>query len=188
MHTTTADMGSCLIIDNYNQFNLQLLSFVKKKIPDLKVFAWIEEDSSGFINEVSPNNVTIEIGPIATGTMKMETYERTFALVRSIKDFLEAYASDNSIEKGNQLEIFKYHSKLDYPRNEDGLLTAMLHSDFEKMNYKQLKEDSKIYYSLDEKVITYGKSNGLYPVFIGEASYYEKGFSCCLCEKIDLEV
>ena len=91
MHTTTADMGTTFIVDNLSKFNLQLLSYAAKKIPDMKAFAWIEETKSGFINEINEKNITIEIGPIERSTLRQECYERTLESVLVIKDFMEEY-------------------------------------------------------------------------------------------------
>ena len=188
MHTTTADMGTTLIVDNLSKFNLQLLSYAAKKIPDMKAFAWIEDTKSGFINEINEKNITIEIGPIERSTLKQESYERTLECVLVIKDFMEEYKLNPSIEEGEEVEIYKYHSKLDYPRSDTKLLKAMLHKDFEKRNFEVLKAESPVFYDLSGKTICYAKDDKLIPVFIGEASYYEKGFACCLTEKINLKI
>ena len=183
MHTTTAAMGTTLIVDKLTKFNLQLLSFLCKKIPHAKVFAWIEEKKSGFINELSDSSLTIEVGPVERATLKHEAYQKTLECVRHVKDFMLAYNDDNKICMGESIDIYVYKDKLDYPRDKDGHISAMIHKEFESKNFQTLLADSPVFCDFFGNTIQYGKHDNLQALFIGEASYYEKGFACCLAKK-----
>src|SRR6187455_1277970 len=43
MHTTTANMGLCLIVTNREPFNLQMAAWVRRREPRLRVYAWIDD-------------------------------------------------------------------------------------------------------------------------------------------------
>ena len=59
----------------------------------------------------------------------------------------------------------------------------MIHKEFESKNFQTLLADSPVFYDFFGNTIQYGKHDNLQALFIGEASYYEKGFACCLAKK-----
>ncbi len=80
------------------------------------------------------------------------------------------------------LEVYNHEILVDYPRDELGDITAMVHQDRQDKDYALVEHGSPLFFTLEGDVISY-EGEPLHALFINEAAYYEKGFAMCLARK-----
>lgn len=78
----------------------------------------------------------------------------------------------------NSFLIYKQVETIDYPRNEQGELKAMVAPQFK--DYEPLYPNSPMFLGFDGQEISYQGNSIYYPVFIAEAAYLEKQIVMCL--------
>ncbi|XP_077657193.1 aspartoacylase-like isoform X2 [Urocitellus parryii] len=84
------------------------------------------------------------------------------------------------------IEVYKVVEKVDYPRNESGEITAVIHPNLQDQDWKPLHPGDPMFVTLDGKTILLGGDCTVYPVFVNEAAYYEKKEAFAKTKKLTL--
>ncbi|XP_015501766.1 aspartoacylase isoform X2 [Parus major] len=84
------------------------------------------------------------------------------------------------------IEVFKIMEKVDYPRNKNGEIIAIIHPKLQDQDWQPVKNGDPLFLTLDGEVIPYQGNCTVYPTFINEAAYYEKKQAFVKTEKIKL--
>ncbi|XP_069617184.1 aspartoacylase isoform X2 [Ranitomeya imitator] len=84
------------------------------------------------------------------------------------------------------IEVYSVLEKIDYPRNNIGDLSAIIHPSLQDQDWKPLNPGDPMFISLDGKVTCYEGENTVYPTFVNEAAYYEKTQAFAKTEKVTL--
>ncbi|NER20597.1 MAG: aspartoacylase [Symploca sp. SIO1C2] len=184
LHSTTANMGLTLIIDTEDTFTLQLVAYLSSIDPSIKVY---DSGNSGrsqdSLRSLSKFGLAIEVGPVAQGVLVAEFLLKTEALIFSILDYLEKVNHGEVPSLEQQLTTYRYLKTIDYPRNASGEIQAMIHPQLQFKDYQPLSPGEPMFLSFDGNVINYEESATVYPIFINEAAYYEKGIAMCFTDK-----
>jgi succinylglutamate desuccinylase len=184
LHSTTANMGVTLILDTLDSFRLQLAAYLSSIDPSIKVYysgnSGRNQDS---LRSLSRFGIGIEIGVVPQGVLVAEAFLKTESLVYSILDYLEEYNGKKCPSFSNQLILYRYIETIDYPRNECSEIQAMVHPQLQFRDYKALHPGDPIFLRFDGTEIFYKGTSVVYPVFINEAAYYEKGIAMCITHK-----
>ncbi len=184
LHSTTANMGLTLILDDHDRFNLELAAYLSSVQPSLRVYS---SASSGrrqdSLRSLGKYGVGIEVGPISQGTLKAELFQKTEALIYAILDYLEHYNCNSVPSKNTPLTIYRYVDAIDYPRDENGDIQAMIHPQLQFRDYEALNPGDPMFLTFQGEAIAYEGTSTVYPVFINEAAYYEKGIAMCFTDK-----
>lgn len=186
LHTTTSDMGSSLVMHNVRPENLSVFSFAKTQQTDLKAYAWIEEKGLNFLNSLSEFGFAVEVGPIANNTLCATVYNKTLQTVISCLTFLND-TEKHQQEINDREEVYMFEKNVDYPRNENGEILAMIAPSFANSNFKTIKPGDSIFQNFDQSEIKENSFAGLTPVFINEAAYYEKNIAFTLTKKTQIK-
>lgn len=72
------------------------------------------------------------------------------------------------------IEVYKIMEKVDYPRNENGEIAAIIHPNLQDRDWKPLRPEDPVFLTLDGETIPLGGDCTVYPTFVNEAAYYEK--------------
>lgn len=64
----------------------------------------------------------------------------------------------------------------------------MIHPNLQFKDYEPLNPGQPMFLTFEGKTIAYEGKSIVYPVFINEAAYYEKGVAVCLTEKQQISV
>ncbi len=64
----------------------------------------------------------------------------------------------------------------------------MIHPQLQFRDYEALHPGDLMFLTFDGRAIAYEGESTVYPVFINEAAYYEKGVAMCLTEKYELSL
>jgi len=187
IHTTTANMGLCMIINSMHPILLTLIAHLTSISPLIKVCFHPETPGGGFLRSLSELGFTLEVGPVPQGVLNAQLFQQTAKIVYAILDFFENYnqgkISINQKSNGKKLKVYEFMSTVDYPRNELGDLQGMIHPQLEYKDYQPLNFGDAIFLTFDNQEIFYQGESTVYPVFINEAAYYEKGIAMHLTHK-----
>jgi succinylglutamate desuccinylase len=184
LHSTTANMGVTIIVDNEQPFNLQLAAYLSYVNPSVKVYS---SGNSGrghnSLRSLGKFSVAIEVGSIPQGVLNADIFLKTKAIIYTILDYLELYNQGKVPAFPNTLIFYIYMEAIDYPRNEQGEIKAMIHPQLQFKDYEALNPGDPMFLTFDGQTIPYKANSTTYPVFINEAAYYEKGIAMCLTKK-----
>jgi len=184
LHTTTANMGLTIVLVNNHPFNLKMVAYLSSFEPDLKVYSWINPGvENSFVNSICEGSLGIEVGPIAQGTLQADLFQKTEKLVQKSLDFVEQFNEGELHNINRDIVVYKHLKVVDYPKNKDGEITAMIHPEFQGRDYQKLNPGEPIFLTFDGKTICYEEESSVWPVFINEAAYYEKGIAFCLTKQ-----
>lgn len=188
LHSTTANMGLSIILGNYHPFLLQLAAYLSSINSEVKVCYTQAEKGSNFLRSLCELGFVIEVGPVAQGVLNAEWFLKTEKLIYEILNYLEQYNQGLIQQTNNTLTFYQYIGAIDYPRNKDGEIQAMIHPQLQFRDYESLSPGEPIFLTLDGQAIAYEGTSTVYPIFINEAAYYEKGIAMCLTEKQTLKI
>lgn len=183
LHSTTANMGLTIILHDNHPYLLRLAAYLTEISPQVKVLKHTLNQNAFYLINLVELGITIEVGAIANGLLDAKLFQETEEFIYAILDYLEAY------QKGQPLSTplcFTYYSTIgtvDYPRNQQGEIQAMIHPQLQLQDYKPLHPGNPMFVTFDGKDIFYQGDKTVYPVFINEAAYYEKGTAMCLTQK-----
>lgn len=189
LHTTTANMGLSIILGDNSPFNLKLAAHLSSIEPSLKVYTWIELDQEpSFLNCICDKGFGIEIGPIPQGILNADIFQKTEGLVQTVLDYLEKLNRGEVTQINSTLTLYTHLKVVDYPKNDSGEIEGMIHPDLQGKDYEELNPGDPIFITFDGTTIYYEEEATVWPVFINEAAYYEKGIAMCLTKKETVEI
>ncbi len=181
LHSTTANMGLTLILSNNHPFNLQWAAYLTALNPQVKVFRWASPaHDTPFLRSLCPLGGAIEVGAIAQGVLDAELFQQTEALIQALLDYFEAYNQGNIRQISPTLTLYQGTETVDYPRSDRGEIAAMIHPQLQNKDYEPLHPGDPMFLTFEGRAIAYEGTSTVYPVFINEAAYYEKGIAMCL--------
>ncbi|MCF4966962.1 aspartoacylase [Nostoc sp. CMAA1605] len=188
LHSTTANMGLSVILGNQQPLLLQLAAYLSAINPLVKVCYTIPEAGSDFLRSLCNLGFVVEVGAVAQGVLNAELFQNTENLIYQILDYLDRYSRGETLEIKNKLTLYKLIGSIDFPRNEYGEIQAMIHPQLQYRDYEPLNPGDPIFLTLDGQAIAYEGTSTVYPIFINEAAYYEKGVAMCFTEKQELVI
>lgn len=185
LHTTTANMGLSLILTNRDPFNLRMAQWLSEREPRLKVYLWIDATlPKSALSGQTTRGATIEVGPTPNNVLRADLCVATEQLVQLCLDFVEEFnggAFESSAPR--ELEVFEHLESCDYPRDAAGAVVAMVHPELQDADYTALEPGEPIFLTRDGETLVYGGGGTVYPVFVNEAAYYEKGIAFSLARR-----
>ncbi len=189
LHSTTSNMGLSVVIDNNNKLTWQVAAYLKEKEPMVNIFRWKgDTGDASFVHSVAKNGFAIEVGAIPQGVIRADLFFETENLVHHILDFFEKL-NRGEIEKiYESIEIYDYIELVDFPRDDNGNIIAMVHPNLQDNDYVSIKKGDPLFITLNGEAITYDKDEVVCALFINEAAYYEKGFAMCLTQKKTVDI
>ncbi|MBI4782920.1 MAG: aspartoacylase [Oscillatoriophycideae cyanobacterium NC_groundwater_1537_Pr4_S-0.65um_50_18] len=189
LHSTTANMGLTLILSNNHPFNLQWAAYLSALNQQVKVFRWASlEQDAPFLRSLCPLGGAIEVGAIAQGVLYADLFQQTERLIQALLDYLDAYNRNDLPPPSHRLTLYQGIETVDYPRSDRGEIAAMIHPQLQFRDYEPLHPGDPMFLTFEGRTIAYEGASTVYPVFINEAAYYEKGIAMCLTVKQEMNV
>lgn len=183
IHTTTANMGLSLILGNSHPLLLNLAAHLTAINPLVKIYSHQQPRNSGFLRSVCQFGLAIEVGAVAQSILDAELFQQTEQLVYDVLDYFEQYNQGKINPVNNTFTIYKCICAVDYPRDENGEIQAMIHPQLQFRDYQPLHPGDPMFMTFDNKEIFYEGESTVYPIFINEAAYYEKGIAMYFSHK-----
>jgi len=189
LHSSTANMGLTIILVNSHPFNLKLAAYLSYINPLVKIYrcSFQSVEENPFLNALCELGFAIEIGPIAQGILRATLFQQTEELVYAVLDYLERF-NQGKIPAINEMVIYHHLSVVDYPKQEDGTIFGMIHPELQDRDYQALNPGDPMFLNFDGKTILYEGESTVWPNFINEAAYYEKGIAMSLTQKLQINL
>lgn len=187
LHNTTANMGITLIFSSPESLDdplIQQLCLFLTREHQVHIYNHpVSAESNPYLPSVARREVTVEVGPLAHGTLNADLFFKTRQMMLDALDFVAQWQGGQIQPQTGQLTIYEHLDNVDYPRSEDGYLAGMVHPDLQGRDFCELKSGDPLFIDFDGKPIAYTGSDSVWPVFINEQAYYEKHFAMSLCQK-----
>ena len=183
LHSTTANMGLTIILHNNHPYLLRLAAYLTEINPLVKVLQYPLNEDATYLRSLAPLGIAIEVGAVANGFLDASLFQATERLIHAILDYLEADKQGQVLPAPSNLTFYAVVEKVDYPRNHQGEIQAMIHPLLQFQDYAPLLSGNPIFITFDGENIFYEGESTVYPVFINEVAYYEKGIAMYLTQR-----
>ncbi|XP_047373114.1 N-acyl-aromatic-L-amino acid amidohydrolase (carboxylate-forming) [Sciurus carolinensis] len=194
LHNTTANMGTCLIVNgSHNIFAMHLSHHLKLQFPEVPCRVFLHQPlqsaapESNTLDSVAKNGMTVELGPQPQGVLRADVFSRMRALVASALDFMELFNQGTAFP-AFEMEVYRNLGSEDFPRTEDGDLAGIVHPQLQDRDYEPLQPGAPIFQKFSGEDVRYEGHATVYPIFINEAAYYEKHVAFLRTEKLVISV
>jgi succinylglutamate desuccinylase len=187
LHSTTSKMGLTILPSSRHPFNFRLAAYLSTIHPEIRVACGLQcSQAAPMLRSLSPLGCTIEVGAIAQGTIDAQLFQQTEMLVQTILDYLDRLNRQQPLPIPSSLTIYQTISSIDYPRDSSGELQAMIHPQLQFQDYQPLHPGDPMFMTFAGETIAYQGEDTVFPIFINEAAYYEKGIAMSLTQKQQL--
>jgi succinylglutamate desuccinylase len=184
LHTTTANMGLSILPSTRDPFNFQFAAYLTQLYPEVRVCCGLQCDQDApMLRSLSPLGCTIEVGAIAQGILDADLLRKTEMLVQGGLDYMELVNQGKTVALPKHLVVYQAIESVDFPRDAEGELLGTIHPALRFGDYGELHPGDPMFLTFEGKTIVYQGSQTVFPVFINEAAYYEKGVAMVLTGK-----
>ncbi|XP_004051707.2 N-acyl-aromatic-L-amino acid amidohydrolase (carboxylate-forming) isoform X2 [Gorilla gorilla gorilla] len=191
LHNTTANMGTCLIAKSSHEvFAMHLCRHLQLQYPELscQVFLYQRSGEESYnLDSVAKNGLGLELGPQPQGVLRADIFSRMRTLVATVLDFIELFNQGTAFP-AFEMEAYRPVGVVDFPRTEAGNLAGTVHPQLQDRDFQPLQPGAPIFQMFSGEDLLYEGESTVYPVFINEAAYYEKGVAFVQTEKFTFTV
>ncbi|MFM1842414.1 MAG: hypothetical protein RLZZ490_1150 [Cyanobacteriota bacterium] len=180
LHTTTAAMGTTLILNQSQPVLLNLAAYLSQTDPSIRVLQYAPQADLPYIRGLCELGLTIELGPVPQGVNIPTAIATTQRTVIKILNYLQTLALGKPPQLHN-CTIYQQIETIDYPRDDTGRIIAEISSQIK--DYQAIQPGTPLFTNRRGKITPYHGRSTVYPVFIGEAAYVEKGIAMALTQR-----
>lgn len=180
LHTTTADMGTTLILNQSHPCLLNLAAYLSQTDPTIRVLQYAPQADLPYIRGLCELGLTIELGPVPQGVKDPTAIAQTQRTLLNILIYLQALTTGNPPQSHN-CTVYQQIDTVDYPRDESGKIIAEISPQIR--DYQAIQPGTPLFTTRRGKITPYHGRSTVYPVFIGEAAYIEKGIAMALTQR-----
>ncbi|MGE3724505.1 MAG: aspartoacylase [Candidatus Sericytochromatia bacterium] len=188
LHNTTSNMGMSLILSREEALDdplmLQLCAHLLQQDPLVRIYYMPHTaKDSPYLPSLGQRELTLEVGPMAHGTLRADLFFKTERLVQAMLAFLSDWEQGEAKAYEGELTVYRQIENLDFPRTPAGKIRGMIHPQLYGRDYRPLYPGRPLYMTFDGLVLNYEGDETVWPVFINEQAYYEKGLAMSLTRK-----
>ena len=181
-HTTTASMGSCLVVYGRRNADLALASLIQNKLGLPVYLHESDREQTGFLVESWPCGLVVEIGPVGQGLLNSEIISQTKLILETVMEQIHQVNNLNLFFP-EKLIIHRHIKSIDFPRDEEGNINGYVHSLRQSKDWQNLNKKDELFCKLNGEVIRFEEDEAYIPVFINEAAYAEKNIAMSFTKK-----
>ena len=185
LHTTTANMGITLVVQQNDPLALDMALYVQQQLSDSIIFYednLPEEDP--FLCSVARHGLLIEVGPVAQGLLRWQTFEQTRQALMHALDYIDLHAGGNlNLPPTREVEVFQFVEKLHLPRDKNGEIIGMVHPDLQDKDYHRLSPGDPIFILDTGDTVLFEYPEAMHVAFVNEAAYYDQAHGLSLMRK-----
>ena len=187
LHSTTAAMGNCLVVYGRRPADLALAAALQQKL-GLPIYLHEgDPHQNGYLVEAWPCGLVIEVGPVPQGVLTAAVVLQTAIALEATLSLL-AGARQGRLPQPTHLVVHRHRQSLDLPRHGNGSPAAVIHPLRQHRDWQPLRAGDPLFQATDGSTIAYCPPAGLenqpvWPVFINEAAYGEKGIALSLTSR-----
>jgi len=178
LHSTTAAMGNSLVLYGRRPADLALAAGIQSLLGLPIYLHEADAAQSGFLVEQWPCGLVIEVGPVPQGVITATVCRQTQLAVEAALAVLAA-ARAGRLRLPSTLVVHCHAGSLDLPRHSDGRPAACLHPLRQHRDWQPLHPGAPLFLCPDGTTTCQAATakSPLWPVFINEAAYGEKGIA-----------
>ena len=185
LHTTTANMGVTLVVQQHDPLALDMALYVQQQMPDSVIFY---EDNSAdvdpFLCSIAHHGLLIEVGPVAQGLLRWEVFDHTRIALSHALDFIELQGSGAlALPSPREAEVYQFIEKLHLPRDDSGAICGMIHPDLQDRDYHTLSPGEPIFILDTGETVPFEYAEPVQVAFVNEAAYYDQAHGLSLMKK-----
>ena len=182
LHTTTANMGTSIVMYGRRIKDFCLAALLQNKF-GLPIYLHEKDHKqTGFLVEAWPCGLVIEIGAVAQNFYDPKIINRFLIIISSIRKEINKL-KNNLIKLPEQLIVHVHQGSIDYPREKNGDISAIIHPQRMNQDWKPIKKGDPLFLDSQDNVHRYKKGDVMWPVFIGEVAYKEKNIAMSFTSK-----
>jgi len=187
LHSTTSAMGNSLVVYGRRPADLALAAAVQQQL-GLPIYLHEgDPHQTGYLAEAWPCGLVIEVGPVPQGVLTAAVVQQT-AITLEVALALLAGARQGRLSQPSHLVVHRHRQSLDLPRHADGSPAALIHPCRQHRDWQPIQAGDPLFQASDGGTIPYSPLAGLenqpvWPVFINEAAYGEKGIALSLTSR-----
>ncbi|XP_059211041.1 N-acyl-aromatic-L-amino acid amidohydrolase (carboxylate-forming) B-like [Centropristis striata] len=187
LHNTTANMGLCLIAySDCDWISLHIFKHLQRQMPDIPmryIHFDVSNKESYSLDSVGKHGFAMEIGPQPHGVVRSNIYTAMKVGVQHMLDWVRFFNS-GTIFEGGFVDVYTMINHIDYPRDsETHNITAAIHPQLQDRDFCLLHPEDPLFQTFSGETLRYKGNEPLYPFFINECAYYEKGIALSLARK-----
>ena len=183
LHSTTAAMGTCLVLYGRRPADLALAARVQGALGVPVYLHEADAAQAGFLVERWPCGLVIEVGPVPQGVLDARVVRQTrLALQVCLREL--AVARSGGGRDPHCLVVHRHLGSRDIPRDAGQGPAALLHPQLQGQDWRPLHCDDPLFERPNGQAIAMEASGEqLFPVFINEAAYAEKRIAFSLTRR-----
>jgi succinylglutamate desuccinylase len=182
LHNTTANMGVTMILSHNDPDIMNICALMAKEFDGIHIYLQQEDRAeSPYLGTVAKADVCIEAGPQAHGTLDAELFFKVERVAFRFLELVEAWKNGSLPKVNGKFEAFTEVRNVDYPRDSNGNIAAMVHPALQGRDFCELKAGMPVFMGFDGKEILW-EGETCHPAFINEAAYYEKRIAMSLAK------
>lgn len=187
LHSTTSAMGNSLVVYGRRPEDLALAAGIQARL-GLPVYLHEADNAqTGFLVERWPCGLVIEVGPVPQGVIQQRICRQTQLALEAALAVL-AEAARHQLRLPPRLVVHRHLGSLDLPRRADGTPLACLDGRRQHRDWWPLRAGEPLFWQGDGQQLAYTpepRRHGepVWPVFVNEAAYGEKGIALSLTRR-----
>jgi aspartoacylase len=186
LHSTTAVMGNSLVVYGRRPADLALAAGLQGRL-GLPVYLHENDPhQSGYLVERWPCGLVIEVGPVPQGVINPRIGQQTQLALEAALGLL-AEAQRGPVRLPRTLVVHRHLRSLDLPRHRNGEPSAWVHPQRQDRDWQPLHPGDPLFWSETQGAIGWEPRAGdpeiVWPLFINEAAYEEKGIALSLSQR-----
>ncbi|XP_060922462.1 N-acyl-aromatic-L-amino acid amidohydrolase (carboxylate-forming) B-like [Limanda limanda] len=187
LHNTTANMGLCLIAySDCDWICLHIFRHLQRQMPDVPmrfIHFDVSRKESYSLDSVGKHGFAMEIGPQPHGVVRSNIYTAMKDGVQHMLDWVRSFNSGTTFE-GGFVDVFTMIKHIDYPRDDQTHnITAAIHPQLQDRDFCLLHPEDALFQTFSGETLRYNGVEPLFPFFVNECAYYEKGIALSLARK-----
>jgi succinylglutamate desuccinylase len=203
LHNSTSNTGMLLCFHHSDALAREVAAHLNRLNSDVRLAHWPKGDQP-FLPTIGKSGMTVELGPVAHGTVHSPSVERVLNLLYDGLDYLDRLNHGSAAQEArvdHTVCIGERVASIDFPRDPlTNDAAAFLHASVQGLPELQegsyLKTGQPLFVTVDGSVAErydpakYGLPSAvvdekMYPVFVNEAAYFEKGTALFLYHRVD---
>jgi aspartoacylase len=187
LHSTTAAMGNSLVVYGRRPADLALAAGLQARL-GLPIYLHEKDPAqSGYLVEQWPGGLVIEVGPVPQGVVMAKVCQQTQLALDMALSLLSEAAQEGTLQLPERLVVHRHLRSLDLPRNGEGKPRARVHPLRQDRDWQPLRPGDPLFQGMDGAPLGWEPAPGdpamVWPVFINEAAYEEKGMALSLTQR-----
>jgi aspartoacylase len=187
LHSTTAAMGNSLVVYGRRPTDLALAAALQLQLGLPIYLHEADATQTGYLVERWPCGLVVEVGPVPQGVVNAAICRSTQLALEALLALLAA-ARRGQLPQPGRLVVHRHLGSLDLPRHGDGSPAAVLHPLRQHQDWQPIVPGDPLFLGHDGLTHAYGPSPELgdgpvWPVFVNEAAYGEKGIALSLTRR-----